>query len=70
MCFHITIRVGRSRYLATDIPDEWSSLRKKYRTRLIDLSIYYVKPSGKPGGFSRMVPWKGLSTIRFLWLTP
>ena len=32
--FRVAVRVGRERCVATHIPEEWSPLRKKHRTRL------------------------------------
>ncbi len=45
--FCITVRVGRMRYLATNILDEWSSFifgyaENNYRTRLIDFFDIFI----------------------------
>src|SRR3954465_9783110 len=38
--FRIAVRVGRVRWVATPIPEEWSPLRKKDRTRLTGHLIF------------------------------
>src|SRR6201999_4187912 len=46
--FRIAVRVGRVRWVATPIPEEWSPLRKKDRTRLtghLMLSFFDPHPS-------------------------
>ena len=39
--FHGEARVGRLRDLETNLPDEWSSLFREYRTRLIGQPVIY-----------------------------
>src|SRR3954471_2126517 len=62
--FRSAVRVGRVRCGVTHIPEEWSSPRKWYRTRLIGhLTLSFFNPSGLRNFAWRLCHRKGAGAL-------